>query len=82
MTIPDSARSSPEADAGGVADRWRLCALGLLIVVHLGALLISPSFRRIAIARCPARSIEVGRNVADEPSCLRVDAPTSRLHER
>ena len=77
MTIPDCALAYREADASAVADRWRHRAFGLLIVMHLGALLFSSSFRRAAIPRCPVSSIEVGRNVADEPSCLRYDLRTA-----
>ena len=55
----------------GYATRRELQMLAMLIVLLLSVLL-SPPLQRLAIARCPAHSIEVGRSVANEPSCLGV----------
>ena len=57
-------------DKSWLTDRWRVAALGALLALTLALLLLSPLFRRVAIARCPANSIEIGRTPANEPICL------------
>ena len=52
-----------------MSNRWHLTLLALILVFSAASLFM-PRLRNAAIQRCPPHSIEVGRNMANEPSCL------------
>ena len=70
MTISESKPWFSKVDKSWLTGRSRAAALTTLLALTLALLLLWPLFRRVAIARCPANSIEIGRTPANEPTCV------------
>lgn len=70
MTISESKPWLSKIDQSWLTSRWRVAALITLLALTLALLLLWPRFRRVAIARCRANSIEIGRTPANEPICV------------
>jgi len=70
MTIPDLKPWFSKAGVSWLISRRGLVAMATLLALILTLALFSRAFRRVAIVRCPANAIEVGRTTANEPACL------------